>query len=94
MTPATARRPGAAAAGESGQPRLFDGFRREKPERPVGRRDRRPCSDGGRLTLEQQLDGVWEGLLAAGAAPCPVCGERMTPAAGGGRCGGCGSELT
>ena len=35
------------------------------------------CSDGGRLTLEQRLDGVWEGLHAAGAADCPVCGSRM-----------------
>ena len=49
---------------------------------------------GGRgLTLEQRLDGVWEGLRADGAAECPVChgtlrhGERLA------RCGDCGSTL-
>ena len=52
------------------------------------------CSDGGRLTLEQRLDGVWEGLRAAGVAECPVCGSRMDGAGDGvGRCGGCGATL-
>lgn len=53
----------------------------------------RERSNGGRLTLEQRLDSVWEGLLAGGAAECPVCHgamERSTP----GRCGDCGSELS
>ena len=48
--------------------------------------------DGSRLTLEQRLDSVWEGLRAVGAAECPVCCGRMEglePA----RCGDCGSEL-
>ena len=46
--------------------------------------------DGGRLTLEQLLDGVWEGLRAAGVADCPVCGsERLRPAG----CEDCGSRL-
>jgi hypothetical protein len=59
------------------------------------RRERSNCSDGGRLTLEQRLDGVWEGLHAAGAAECPVCGSRMaSDGEGGGRCGGCGSSLS
>jgi hypothetical protein len=53
------------------------------------------CSDGGRLTLEQRLDGVWEGLRAAGVAECPVCAHRMEPVAEGvGRCGGCGTTLS
>jgi ribosomal protein L37AE/L43A len=66
---------------------LFD------PERL--RRERFNCSDGGRLTLEQRLDGVWEGLHAAGAADCPVCGARMErDGEAGGRCGGCGSSLS
>ena len=54
------------------------------PARPVG---------GGRLTLEQRLDSVWEGLRADGAAECPVCDGRMegsSPA----RCHDCGSELS
>jgi hypothetical protein len=51
-------------------------------------------SDGGGLTLGQKLDSVWEGLLAAGAAGCPVCGARMERAAGAGCCGGCGCALS
>ena len=50
-------------------------------------------SDGGRLTLEQRLDRVWEGLTAAGAAECPLCGEGMERAGDVGRCGGCGTEI-
>lgn len=72
----------------------------ERPRREVFdverlRRERLHCSDGGRLTLEQRLDGVWEGLHAAGVADCPVCGSgRMEETAdGAGRCGGCGSTL-
>ena len=50
-------------------------------------------SDGGsRLTLEQRLDSVWEGLRAAGAAECPVCGGRMVGQEFA-RCTSCGSEL-
>ena len=58
----------------------------------TGERLRR--SDGGRLTLEQRLDRVWEGLLTAGAAECPVCSSSMEHAGDAGRCGGCGSTLT
>jgi ribosomal protein L37AE/L43A len=59
------------------------------------RRERSLCSDGGRLTLEQRLDGVWEGLHAAGVADCPVCGARMEGAGDGtAHCGGCGSRLS
>ena len=51
-------------------------------------------SDGGRLTLEQRLDRVWEGLLAAGTADCPLCGAEMQRAGGAGRCGDCGTTLS
>jgi hypothetical protein len=51
-------------------------------------------SDGGRLTLEQRLDRVGEGLLAGGAADCPLCGAEMERAGEAGRCGGCGTTLT
>ena len=51
-------------------------------------------SDGGRLTLGQKLDSVWEGLLAAGAAGCLVCGGRMERSGGAAHCGGCGSTLS
>ena len=55
----------------------------------------RPPEGGGRLTLEQRLDRVWEDLLAAGAAECPLCGSEMSraPGADGGRCTGCGTKL-
>ena len=59
------------------------------------RRKRSICSDGGRLTLEQRLEGVWEGLHAAGVANCPVCDSRMEGTGdGAARCGGCGSVLS
>ena len=48
---------------------------------------------GGRLTLEQRLDRVWEGLLAAGATECPMCGSEMERTGDGGHCGGCGTTL-
>jgi len=51
-------------------------------------------SDGSGLTLGLKLDSVWEGLLAAGAAGCPVCSARMERVAGAGQCAGCGSSLT
>ena len=50
---------------------------------------------GGRLTLEQRLDSVWEGLRAGGASGCPVCHGQIGPAAGSAfHCGGCGSVLS
>jgi hypothetical protein len=51
-------------------------------------------SDGGRLTLEQRLDRVWEGLFTAGAAECPVCHAAMERAGDVGRCSGCGTTLS
>jgi hypothetical protein len=58
-----------------------------------GRRLRRPCPGGSRLTLEQQLVSVWEGLLATGAAECPVCGGRLEQEGEHGRCGGCQAQV-
>jgi len=54
------------------------------PARPVG---------GGRLTLEQRLDSVWEGLRTDGMAECPVCHGRME-GSGPACCRDCGSELS
>ena len=54
---------------------------------------RSQCSDGSRLTLEQSLTSVWEGLLAVGAADCVVCGSRMERSGSAGLCGGCGTRL-
>ncbi len=74
-------------------PRLF-----VDPPRKLGSAGvRRPydSSGGGRLTLEQRLDGVWEGLSAGGAAECPLCRGRMARRADEGfaRCADCGASL-
>ncbi len=58
--------------------------------------DKQPDSspfDDGRLTLEERISRVWEGLHAVGAADCPVCRGRMERAADGGQCASCGSIL-
>ena len=88
MTPASS----AAAIGSRG-PSLFDDLvRREAPVRPAPV-ERRICSDGGRLTLERRVASVWEGLLAAGVAECPMCLRGMEWSGGEGRCRECGSVL-
>ncbi len=69
--------------------------RREGFELERLRRERSICSDGGRLTLEQRLEGVWEGLHAAGVADCPLCGGRMDDTGeDSGRCGSCGTSIS
>jgi hypothetical protein len=89
MSAVAARRRGSQLALVTDRPRR-EGFDLDRL-----RRERSQCSDGGRLTLEQRLDVVWEGLHAAGVADCPVCGGRMEPSAeGAGRCAGCGSTLS
>lgn len=72
---------------------LPDRMRREERPRPgVGQAP--AGAGGGRLTLGDVVAGVWEGLLAAGSAQCPVCRGRMEWHRDGGRCGGCGSALS
>jgi hypothetical protein len=79
------------------RPRLFrdapDSFgARTASQRP------RTSSDGGRLTLEQRLERVWEGLPAAGVAEataqCPVCEGRMRRRGRACACDSCGSTLS
>jgi hypothetical protein len=61
----------------------------------TARTPRRPlCTDGSRLTLEQSLAGVWEGLLTVGAADCLVCGSQMERRGAIGVCGGCGTKVS
>ena len=61
----------------------------------TARAPRRPqCTDGSRLTLEQSLAGVWEGLLTVGAADCLVCGAQMERRGATGVCGGCGTKVS
>lgn len=82
-----------SATSLAGRPsRLFD------PPRKLGSAGvRRPTesSGGGRLTLEQRLDSVWEGLAAGGAAECPMCRGSITraPTAPAVRCAECGTSL-
>lgn len=51
-------------------------------------------------TLEDLLAGAWEDLIAHRTATCPICDGAMAPRYGsgpsavGGRCGGCGTELS
>ena len=78
-------------------PKLFDDRGPQAPPRAPAahaREDGSPPSGGARLTLERRFENVWEGLRAAGAAECPLCGERMEATAAGGSCRGCGSRLT
>ena len=88
------------AAGVDAPPRralgtLFDDptDRGQAPAEPWGRSER-DHPDGGRLTLEQRLNGVWEGLNAGGEARCLVCRGPMEWAGGARRCGGCRSRLS
>jgi hypothetical protein len=52
-----------------------------------------------RLTLDQLITGVWEGLSSHHTVTCPVCSGKMTPRYGsgarpvGGRCKRCASTL-
>ena len=60
-------------------------------------RDDRPSDS--RLTLDQLITGVWEGLSSHHTVTCPVCSGKMAPRYGsgarpvGGRCQRCGSTL-
>ncbi len=98
------RRP---ARDRPGQHPLFDDLRRAEPGPEPGRRtepappgpvsergERGPRSGGDRLMLEQHLERIWEGLLAAGAAECPACEGRLELLGGQGKCGSCGAVLT
>jgi hypothetical protein len=81
----------------AGRPRLFRDSSDSFGTGPAPRRSR-GCSDGGRLTLEQRLERVWEGLPAAGvaeaAAACPVCQGRMRRRGAVCACDSCGSTLS
>ena len=59
------------------------------------RLERLPSEDSdGRPTLEEVLGSACESLHAGLCATCAVCGGRMEPEPGGGRCHGCGSRLS
>ena len=61
-------------------------------DRPIFRVDR-PLP-GGRVTLEERLNSLLDGVRTNGSGECPVCHARMTPTPSGAACGRCGSQLT
>jgi hypothetical protein len=87
------------------RPSILGGARDERPARVGGA----PHDHGGdphhqhaspdRLTLDEVLVGVWEGLSSHHTVTCPVCSGKMAPRYGsgarpvGGRCKRCGSTL-
>jgi hypothetical protein len=72
----------------------FEVRRRPQIDAPRNKpRQRSQCADGNRLTLGQSLDRVWEGLVAVGAASCPMCGTHMERSGTGGSCGNCGTTI-
>ena len=75
----------------SRQPQIFEDVARPRPLE--SRRAEPPRPDGGRLTLAERIGSVWEGLLAAGAAECPMCHGQLRRTAAGARCSSCGTEL-
>ena len=69
------------------------------PTRPHPGRERRSLPgrsaarwpEPGRATLDDRITGLWDRLVADGAADCPVCNTAIVA---GNPCGSCGSELS
>jgi hypothetical protein len=61
-------------------------FAEQQPDSPV--------SGGRKLTLEERISKVWEGILATGAVDCPVCRGPMERMGDSGRCLRCNSVLS
>ncbi len=86
---------GARPARLARQPRLYEDLsRRTFVDNLRARRERRPCPDGGRLTLAQRVGDVWERPARRRGGGCPVCGGRMEMTDEAGRCADCGSSLS
>ena len=62
-------------------------FAEQQPDRPAD-------TSGRRLTLDERISKVWEGILTAGTADCPVCRGPMERMGDSGRCLRCNSVLT
>lgn len=80
------------------RPSIFGGSRDEQPD-SRGRAPREHTASHHRLTLDDVITGVWEGLSSHHTVTCPVCSGKMTPRYGsgarpvGGRCKRCGTTL-
>ena len=55
---------------------------------------RRFAASGGRLTLDERISRVWEGLMTTGAVDCPVCRGRMERMGEVARCLSCNTTLS
>jgi hypothetical protein len=96
------------AGHETRQSPLFDDLRRALPGSPPGppdpepgspgpataRGERDPRSGGDSVSLEAHLERVWEDLLAAGAAECPLCSGALRADEEHVACESCGSTLS
>jgi DnaJ-class molecular chaperone len=75
------------------------GRSREEAPASHGHAPRDDQSSHSRLTLDQLITGVWEGLSSHHTVTCPVCSGKMTPRYGsgarpvGGRCKRCATTL-
>jgi hypothetical protein len=110
VTTALLEQPRAGSCRDPDQEPLFDDLRRALPGPGFGRPDpepepgepgpatargeRDPRSGGDRLTLEAHLERIWEGLVAAGVAECPVCGGALEEREEHSACRACGSTLS
>ena len=81
-------------------PAFDEGFERDTRRRLDGALFAGMADAHGRLTLDELITGVWEGLAVRGAVECPVCGRPMTRSSCGdrddqqmGSCPDCGSKL-
>jgi hypothetical protein len=82
-------------------PALDQGFEREACRRLGGVLHAGTADAHGRLTLDDLITGVWEGLAVRGTVSCPVCASPMASRPtelGGdvriGACLGCGSRIS
>jgi hypothetical protein len=80
------------------RPSILGGGRGDDPA-SHGHSPRDDRSSHRRLTLDDLIVGVWEGLSSHHTVTCPVCSGKMTPRYGsgarpvGGRCKRCASTL-
>jgi hypothetical protein len=82
-------------------PALDEGFERDARRRLDGVFGAGTTDAHGRLTLDDLITGVWEGLAVRGTVNCPVCASPMAfrpPELDGdvriGACLGCGSRIS
>ena len=63
-------------------------------EQAPPRRERRPCSRPGGVTIGQLLARAHEAAQGEAPASCPVCGDALERRSLEAACTGCGSRLS